>query len=256
MARSPVEAPQHVLALLNKLHELSIEQEARLKGDKPRFVSTDVSKNGADGGDGVVPPTKYLDKDSSFDDLMRDKLIALDEDKCHFIYQLIRTTGATNVIEAGTSFGISTIYLALAVSENKKSLDSGDGRKSKPGVIATENEPSKAAKARQHWAECGPEVEAEIDLREGNLLETLATNVAQDVDLLLLDIWTPLALPTVKLVQSKLRPGAVILVDHTLTAADGYRELLAYFEAPNSGFRSLTLPYSGGLEMTVYNPRK
>ncbi|KAJ4468757.1 hypothetical protein J3R30DRAFT_3553833 [Lentinula aciculospora] len=252
MVRSPLKAPQHVQALLDKLHKLSIEQESQLKGDKARFVSTDVSGS-ADG----ATPHKYLENDlnskASLDDLMRDKFIALDEDKCHFVYQLIRAMGATNVIEAGTSFGVSTIYIALAVSENKKDID---GRKLKPGVIATENEPSKAAKARQHWAECGPEVEAEIDLREGNLLETLASNVEQGVDLLLLDIWTPLALPTVKLIQSKLRHGAVILTDHTLTAAEGYKELLAYFEAPNSGFHNLTLPYSGGFEMTVYNPRK
>ncbi|KAJ4495460.1 putative O-methyltransferase [Lentinula lateritia] len=255
MSRSPVEAPQHVLALLNKLHKLSIEQEDRIKGDKARFVSTDVSNN-ADGEDGVTPH-KYLNNDSkskaSLDDLMRDKFIALDEDKCHFVYQLIRAMDATNVIEAGTSFGVSTIYLALAVRQNKKSRD---GAKVKPGVIATENEPSKAAKAREHWAQCGSEVESEIDLREGNLLETLATDVEQSVDLLLLDIWTPLALPTVKVIQSKLRPGAVILTDHTLTAATGYKELLDYFEAPDSGFHSLTLPYSGGFEMTVYNPRK
>ncbi|KAJ3821532.1 hypothetical protein F5880DRAFT_1485956 [Lentinula raphanica] len=258
MARSPVEAPQHILSLLDHLHNLSIEQEDRLKGDKARFVSTDVSNTASDGGQvrETTAPTKSLENDSSFDDLMRDKLIALDKDKCHFVYQLIRATGATNVIEAGTSFGISTIYLALAVGENKKRLDAADRRRSKPGVIATENEPSKVVKARQHWKQCGPEVEREIDLREGNLLVTLATNVTQDVDLLLLDIWTPLALPTVKLVQPRLRPGAVILVDHTLTAAHGYKELLDYFSEPANGFRSLTLPYSGGFEMTVYEPRK
>ncbi|KAE9398031.1 putative O-methyltransferase [Gymnopus androsaceus JB14] len=189
----------------------------------------------------------------SFNDLMRDKFIALDEDKCHFIYQLIRATGATNIIEAGTSFGVSTIYLALAVAENKKR---SNGAQSKgPGVIATENEPSKAATARKHWAQCGPEVEAEIDLREGNLLETLSKDLEHDVDFLLLDIWTPLALPTLKLIQPKLRPGAVILSDNTITAAKGYKELMDYFKALDSDFRTLTLPYSGGLEMTVYSPK-
>jgi len=49
---------------------------------------------------------------------MRDKFIALEQDKCHFVYQFIRATGATNIVEAGTSFGVSSISLALAVRQN------------------------------------------------------------------------------------------------------------------------------------------
>ncbi|KAF9071909.1 putative O-methyltransferase [Rhodocollybia butyracea] len=235
-----IDAPQHIIHLLRKLHDLSAEQEAKLKGNATRFVSTDVLGPGAP------------NKDSNFDDLMRDKFIALDEDKCHFVYQLIRATGATNVIEAGTSFGVSTIYLALAVAENKKRL----GDQSRPGVIATENEPEKATRARQHWKECGPVVEKEIDLREGNLLETLSKDVEDGVDLLLLDIWTPLALPTLKLIQPKLTPQAVVLSDNVTMAASGYQEFFEYIKAPNSGFRTLTLPYLGGFEMTIYDPKE
>lgn len=86
--------------------------------------------------------------------------------------------GATNVVEAGTSFGVSTIYLALAVGENKART----GRAGK--VIATEKGESKAQVARGYWRECG--VEGEIELRVGNLLETLKGDLPQ-VDLLLLD---------------------------------------------------------------------
>ncbi|KIK70120.1 hypothetical protein GYMLUDRAFT_53227 [Collybiopsis luxurians FD-317 M1] len=245
-----IDAPAKVLDLLRELHQLSIQQEAQLKGNSAaRFVSTDVLKPGEE----TATPKK--DSESFFNDLMRDKFIALDEDKAHFVYQLIRATGATRVIEAGTSFGVSTIYLALAVSENKKRIVDGTAGKYKAGIIATEKEPSKAAKAREHWAQCGPEVEREIELREGNLLETLSKDVDQGVDLLLLDIWTPLALPTLKLIQPKLKPGAVVLTDNVIMAAEGYKELLDYFKDSNSGFQSLTLPYSGGFEMTVYNPK-
>lgn len=77
-------------------------------------------------------------------------------------------------------FIVSTIYLALAVAQNSAAT----GR---PGrVIATEHEESKAAQARKNWANCGRDVEGHIDLRVGDLLETLKSDVA-DVDLLLLD---------------------------------------------------------------------
>ena len=82
-------------------------------------------------------------------------------------------------IQAGTSFGVSTICLALAVSANTAS--GGTGR-----VIATENEPSKANIARQNWKEAGDEVERVIELREGDLRETLQADLPT-VDMLLLD---------------------------------------------------------------------
>jgi predicted O-methyltransferase YrrM len=74
---------------------------------------------------------------------------------------------------------VSTIYLALAVTANTTS--GGIGR-----VIATENEPTKASAARKNWKEAGEEVESVIELREGDLRETLNVDLPT-VDMLLLD---------------------------------------------------------------------
>ena len=52
-----------------------------------------------------------------------------------------------------------------------------------------------------------------------------------------------------------LRYGAVILTDNTISGAEGYKELLEYLQAPENGFRNLTLPYSNGFEMSVYLPK-
>jgi predicted O-methyltransferase YrrM len=116
---------------------------------------------------------------------MRDKFVALERDKCEFIYLLARAMGVKNVVEAGTSFGVSTIYLALAVGQNVARGDRKVGGK----VIATEKESSKAARAREHWKEAGEEVERWIELREGDLLETLKVEegIPEEVDMLLLD---------------------------------------------------------------------
>lgn len=169
---SPVDAPEHVLQLLSQAHKLSLDQEADLS-NTGRFISSkaigDVAKTVTDGA-----------PRDAFNDLMLDKLIALDEDKCQFMYQLILSTGATNIVEAGTSFGVSTVYLALAIAKTKAATG-------KQGtVIATEWESEKAASARKFWKQCGEEVETQIDLRVGDLLETLKTDLPE-VDLLLLD---------------------------------------------------------------------
>ena len=54
----------------------------------------------------------------TIDSTMRDKFIALEQDKCYFIYQLAISINAKTIVEAGTSYGLSTIYLALAVASN------------------------------------------------------------------------------------------------------------------------------------------
>ncbi|CAF3541885.1 hypothetical protein SNK04_010117 [Fusarium graminearum] len=173
-----------------------------------------------------------------------DKFVALDPDKCAFVYLLLRSMKARFVVEAGTSFGVSTIYLALAVAQNSGS-QSGK-------VIATENEPTKAVRARENWGRAGDNIEKFIELREGDLRETLKTGLPEQVDFLLLDIWTPLALPTLKLVQPRMQPGATVVADNTDAAKSGYKELMAYLEDGANGFKISTVPYSGGLLVAVY----
>jgi predicted O-methyltransferase YrrM len=169
---SPIQAPPHILELLAQLHRVSLEQEAAISKDGKVFSATVLGE--------LEEKNDGKGTQSQFDALMLDKFIALDQDKCHFMYQLILSMGATNVVEAGTSFGVSTIYLALAVSQVRELTG-------KPGkVIATEKEAAKAQKAREYWAQCGETVVNEIELREGDLLETLKVDLPQ-VDLLLLD---------------------------------------------------------------------
>lgn len=48
-----------------------------------------------------------------------------------------------------------------------------------------------------------------------------------------------------------MRSGAVVIVDNSVSSAAGYAELLAHLRSPEKKYTSLTLPYSGGLEMCV-----
>ncbi len=166
-----------------------------------------------------------------------DKMIALEPIKARFCYGLCRALGATRVVEAGTSFGVSTLYLAAAVRDN------GGGT-----VIATEYEPGKASIARGHFAQAG--LSDCVDLREGDLRQTLKV-IEGDVDFLLMDIWTPLARPTIELVGPCLRKGAIVIADNTDTYRIAYGDYLAYLNDPANGFSTMTLPFDGGLEMSV-----
>ena len=56
---------------------------------------------------------------------LSDKLVALDRDKAEFCYQVCRALGARRVVEAGTSFGVSTLFLAAAVRDNLRQNGGG-----------------------------------------------------------------------------------------------------------------------------------
>lgn len=170
-------------------------------------------------------------------DYWADKYVALDRDKAEFCYQLCRVRGATRVVEAGTSYGVSTLYLAAAVRDN------GGGT-----VIATEREAQKAAAARQNFIAAG--LADVIDLREGDLRETLAPDDGP-VDVLLLDIWIPMVPATVALIAPRIPVGGFIIADNTTARRDDYRDLFAFLDNPTNGFSTMTLPFTNGLELAV-----
>ncbi|QPF82749.1 class I SAM-dependent methyltransferase [Bradyrhizobium genosp. L] len=173
---------------------------------------------------------------------LSDKLVALDRDKAEFCYQLCRASNACHIVEIGTSYGVSTLYLAAAVRDNLRG-GAGSGR-----IIGTEHEPAKAAAARKTFAEAG--LDGLIELREGDLRETLKS-IDVTVDFLLVDIWIPMARPALELVFPHLRPGAIVICDNTERFRNEYADYFAFLDTPAHGFRTMTLPFDGGLELSV-----
>ena len=175
-------------------------------------------------------------------DFRRDKLVALDRDKAELCYQLCRATDARRIVEIGTSYGVSTLYLAAAVRDNVRAAG-GDGV-----VIGTEYEPNKAAAARAHFEQAG--LSRFIELREGDLRETLR-QIDGPVDFVLVDIWIAMARPALELVAPHLKPGAIVVCDNTERYRGEYADYFAFLENPANGFRTMTLPFDGGFELSV-----
>jgi predicted O-methyltransferase YrrM len=171
-----------------------------------------------------------------------DKLVALDRDKAAFCYQLCRAGNIRRIVEVGTSFGVSTLYLAAAVRDNIRA-SGGSGL-----VIGTEYEPEKAKAARGHFAEAG--LAEFIDLREGDLRETLR-DIEGPVDFVLIDVWISMARAALERVAPHLRPGAIIVCDNTEQSRADYADYFAFINEPQNGFRTMTLPFDGGFELSV-----
>ena len=211
-------------AVLERLH-------AAAKGDRLRFLGLAPRVLGA-----------MLRGRALFDVLtpeaMREFYIPVSREQGRLLYLEARALGARNVVEYGTSFGISTIYLAAAVKDN------GGGR-----VVGSEIEPSKHASAVANLKEAG--LGDIADVRLGDARETLR-DVPAPIDLVLLDGWKDLYLPILELLTPRLRRGAVVLADNIFTFRKDLRPYVDHVQSGAHGFESTTLRISDGFEYSVY----
>lgn len=164
--------------------------------------------------------------------LLKDLWLPVSRRTGVLLYSLARSMNARSIVEFGTSFGISTLHLAAALRDN------GGGR-----LIGSEFEPSKVARARRHLAEGG--LADLVEIREGDAMETLAADLPEAIDLLLLDGAKALYGDILALVEPRLRPGALIVADN----ADYSPHYLARVRSPGGGY--LSVPFGEDVELSM-----
>lgn len=158
--------------------------------------------------------------------------LAVSREAGALLYMLARSCGARTIVEFGTSFGISTLHLAAALRDN------GGGH-----LITTEFEPSKAERAQEHLMAGG--VSDLVEIRLGDALQTLAVDLPETIDLVLLDGAKALYPEILALLESRLRPGALIVADN----ADYAPDYLARVRSPDAGY--LSVPFGEDVELSM-----
>jgi predicted O-methyltransferase YrrM len=172
-------------------------------------------------------------------DALQDCYIPISAAAGKLLYNLVRSARPDTVVEFGTSFGISTIYLAAAVTDNNA------GR-----VVSTELSARKVDAARANLTEAG--VGAAATILPGDALETLA-EVPGPIDLVLLDGWKELCLPVLRLLEPRLAPGAIVAADDITHASLG--EYLSYVRDTANGYVSVAFPVEDGVEISCWTGR-
>jgi predicted O-methyltransferase YrrM len=172
--------------------------------------------------------TEYTD----FYARMKDVPLAVSRETGNLLYMLARSSRAASIIEFGTSFGLSTICLAAGLRDNGGGL-----------LITSEFEPSKVARAKANLAEAG--LSDLVEFREGAALESLARDLPDSVDLLLLDGAKSLYPDILDLVTPRLRPGALIVADN----ADFCPDYVERVRAADSGYMSV--PFADDIELSL-----
>ena len=172
-------------------------------------------------------------------DARENEYIPISAEAGKLLYAVTRAIRPETVVEFGTSYGISTLYLAAGVADN------GTGH-----VFTTELSSKKAAAARANLDEAG--VGHAVTILSGDALETLA-GVPEPVSLALLDGWKDLYIPVLRLLEPKLAPGALIAGDDSTFPA--LADYLKYVRDPANGYVSVSFPVHDGMEISSWTGR-
>ena len=190
-----------------------------------RRIAEEQARPPAPRGDGADPRT----------DPRHDLLLAVGPDTGRMINILARSLESPVILEIGTSFGYSTIWLAEAA------------RASGGRVITLELHPHKSAHARNMAEKAG--LAAHVDFRVGDALELIA-GLETRVDFVLLDLWKEHYVPCLEAFYPRLNPGAIIVADNMIMP--GGPDVARYGRAvrAKAGMRSVLLPVGMGIEVS------
>jgi len=157
----------------------------------------------------VLRPAQPLDFKNAYLPISKEQGVEL--------RRLIVENNSKHIIEFGTSFGISTIYLADAARQT--------GGK----VITTELLENKAEKALQNIEEAG--LSNWVEVKIGDAMQTMKAHHTP-IDFLFLDGWKDLYLPLFKMLEPCFYTGTIIYADNMdMTDTKAYADYLGIFRS-------------------------
>ena len=174
---------------------MTLNQSSRITQETLNALHLDAKKDFMRIGKGVVKSIFRPMKPEDFD----QAYLPISKEQGETLQQLIIDNNCKSIVEFGTSFGISTIYLADAARQT--------GGK----VISTELINSKAQRAIQNIEDAG--LSDFVAIKIGDAMQTLATH-AEPIDFLFLDGWKDLYLPLFKMLEPLFHTGTIIYADN------------------------------------------
>lgn len=156
-----------------------------------------------------------------------------------FLNILVRSLTAPTILELGTSFGYSGIWLAEAARAT-------GGR-----VITMEVHGYKSAYAQAMAEKAG--LAEHIDFRVGDAV-AMIRELRGKVDFVLVDLWKDLYLPCLEAFYPKLNAGAIIVADNMIYPATEDVKIYARAIRARPAITSVLLPVGSGLEVSRYEP--
>lgn len=164
-------------------------------------------------------------------------LLPVGPDVGRFLNTLLRGAESKCILEIGTSYGYSTVWLAEAARKN-------GGR-----LITLEIDGKKAKYAKSQIEKAG--LEAFVEFRVGDAL-TAIRDASERFDFVLLDLWKDLYVPCFQLFLPKLNADAFVVADNMILPSNHHQAATSYRMAVRKSgmFDSLLLPIGSGIEVS------
>lgn len=163
-------------------------------------------------------------------------LLPVGEDTGTLMSLLVRSARPRTILELGTSYGYSTLYLAeaaQAVGARVKTLELAQ---------------SKSNYARDAIERAG--LASYVEFHVGHALELLPT-LSGPFDFVLIDLWKDLYVPCLELVIPRLAPAAFVLADNMIYPEQARPDANAYRRRVRElGLDSVLLPIGSGVELS------
>ncbi len=166
-------------------------------------------------------------------------LLSIGEDVARFVNSLVKGSKSKIILEVGTSYGYSTIWLAEAA----KSIN---GK-----IISIEIDPYKSQYAKEQLKIAG--LEQYVDFKIGdavNIIKSLDINF----DFVLLDLWKELYVPCFKAFYPKLNRSAFIVADNMIFPEHHKEDVKLYKKeiAKTISFDTVLIPIGQGIEVSRF----
>lgn len=164
-------------------------------------------------------------------------LISIGPDAGTLLNVIIRSLHAQVILELGTSYGHSTVFLAEAA------------RASGGKVISIDVNGDKQRYAREQLT--AADLDPFVELRTGDARDLIAS-LSSSIDFVLIDLWKDLYIPCFDLVYPKLSDGAFVAADNILYPEFFRDDMNAYREhlRRQSGMETILLPVGNGIELS------
>lgn len=165
-------------------------------------------------------------------------LIPVGEDVGRLMHALVVGLNAKTIVELGTSYGYSTLFLADAARQTGGTVYSYD-------VAA-----NKQAYAREQLERAG--LVDHVTFVHGNAVSLLKTQPGP-VDFALIDLWKNLYVPCLEQLVPILGVGATLIADNMIRPANSRAEAQSYMSAVRAlpGMQATLLPLGNGIDIAV-----
>lgn len=204
-----IDIDHNIQAVLSEYHQRMVEEETLMRS---------------------LPVEEMMGRRDEF-------LLPVGEEVGQFLYALAKSSKSKVILEIGTSYGYSTVWLAAAAKAH--------GGK----VITLEIDAEKANFAKSQIDKAG--LADVVDFRVGDALESIKQS-SEAFDFVLLDIWKSLYIPCFELIQHQLNQGAFVIADNILHPPT-YRKDMEVYKNRVKGteaFDSVLLPIGSGIEVS------